>query len=208
MNSPSELPGGKFDQSDNRLTANPAFRLLSTVATAGEKFMNAVCKVQGVIASAAVAFLVTLLVSGSLGRYLFNAPIAITEELGALLFITLGMLALTEGFVEDRQARIQIVWRLLPRHFRGWAIIVGHGLSIIILAVCVGETFKFAYFSFEVNSKTYIADILLWPWMMLIPFSLGMLALATLVRMLVDLRAVLLGKPVKEELNSAIEFDS
>ena len=83
-----------------------------------------------------------------------------------------------------------------------------HGLSIIILAVCVGETFKFAYFSFEVSSKTYIADILLWPWMMLIPFSLGMLALATLVRMLVDLRAGLLGEPVKEELNSAIEFDN
>ena len=49
MNSPSELPSGKFDQSDNRLTANPAFRLLSTVATAGEKFMDAVVKVQGVV---------------------------------------------------------------------------------------------------------------------------------------------------------------
>jgi hypothetical protein len=43
---------------------------------------------------------------------------------------------------------------------------------------------------------------------MLIPFSLGMLALATIVRMLVDLRAVLIGEPVKEELYSSIEFDS
>jgi len=178
------------------------------MSEAGEKIMRAVCAIQSWIACLAVASMVVLLVSGSLGRYLFHAPIAITEELGALLFVTLGMLSLTEGFMEDRQARVQIVWRLLPFRFRGWAMILGHCLSIIVLLVCIRETWKFAYFSFEVNSKTYIADILLWPWMMLIPFSLGMLATATFVRILVDLRAVLLGEPVKEELGSFIEFNS
>lgn len=176
-----------------------AMAALAAAATHGERVMGVICWIQGVAASLSVAGMVLLLVGSSLRRYVFGKPIPVTEELGALLFVTLAFLSITEGFMADRQVRIQLVWRLLPRRVKGWAMIAGHGLSVFALVLIIRATWEFAFFSYQVGAETYITEILMWPWMMLIPISLGILAAATVVRMLVDLHAVLSGDPVKEE---------
>ncbi len=171
---------------------------LGRFARYAERAMWIVSWMQGVTASLSVAAMVSLLVASSLGRYVFGKPIAVTEELGALLFVTLAFMSMTEGFMSDRQVRIQLVWRSLPPRVQGWSMIAGHGLSVGALAVVIDATWDFAFFSYQVGAKTYITEIIEWPWMMLIPMSLGIFATATIVRMLVDLHAVLTGSLVKE----------
>ena len=138
--------------------------------------------------------------------YVFGKPISITEEVGALLFVTLAFLSVTEGFMADRQVRIQVLWRLLPARIKGWAMVVGHGLSVIGLVIIIRATWDFAYFSYEVGAETYITEIPVWPWMMLIPASLAILVAATVVRMAVDVHAILIGQPVREAGVSSIDI--
>lgn len=195
------VPGGRAADPPRPLVA-----ALGVVASRAERVMAIVCWIQASAASLAVAGMVLLLVGSSLRRYVFGKPIPVTEELGALLFVTLAFLSVTEGFMADRQVRIQVVWRLLPPRIKGWAMVVGHGLSVIGLVIIIRATWGFAYFSYQVGAETYITEILVWPFMMLIPVSLAILVVATLVRMAVDVHAILTGQPVKEAMVTSIDL--
>ncbi len=173
-------------------------RLLSRLIDRAERIMEAVSRAMGVLAAIAIAGIVILLVGSSVRRYFLGSPIPVTEELAALLFAALSFLSIPEGFVHDRQIRIAIVWRKLPRAAQGWAMLAGHLFNLLILGWLARWTFGFALTSLELGSRTYVSEILLWPWMMLIPVALAILALALVVRALVDLRATVSGRPVRE----------
>ena len=196
-------PGAVADAATSR---SPIVTAFGTLATGAESALLVLCWIQASAAGLAVAGMVALLVGSSFGRYVFGRPISITEELGALLFVTLAFLSVTEGFMADRQVRIQVVWRLLPPRIKGWAMVAGHGLSVIGLVIIVWATWDFAYFSYQVNAETYITEIPVWPWMMLIPASLAILVAATVVRMAVDVHAILIGRPVREAGVSSIDI--
>lgn len=173
---------------------------LSRAAAALEKLTEAIATVQTAIGCISIAAMVLLLVGSSIQRYALGSPIPIVEELAGLLFVTLAFMAITEGFTADRQVRIQLVWRYLPQRLQGWAMIAGHFLSIFAMVMIIVATFNFALFSYQVGARTNFMEFLLWPWMMLIPGSFAILVLATFARILVDLDAVLDGRPVKEAL--------
>lgn len=160
--------------------------------------MEVVSRAMGVLAAVAVAGIVILLVGSSVRRYFLGSPIPVTEELAALLFAALSFLSIPEGFMHDRQIRVGIVWRKLPLAVQGWAMLVGHFFTLLILGWLARWTFDFALTSLTLGSRTYVSEILLWPWMMLIPVALGILALAVVVRIVVDLRAILSGERVRE----------
>ena len=185
---------------------HPFVAAFGAAATRAERVLLIVCTIQASAAGLAVAGMVILLAGSSMGRYVFGTPIPVTEELGGLLFVTLAFLSVTEGFMADRQVRVQVVWRLLPPRIKGWAMVVGHGLSVIGLVIIMRATWDFAYFSYQVGAQTYITEILVWPWMMLIPVSLAILVLATVVRMAVDVHAILIGQPVKEAGVASIDI--
>ena len=191
---------------DAATQSRPIVAAFGTLATRAERVLLVLCWIQASAAGLAVAGMVALLVGSSFGRYVFGNPISITEELGALLFVTLAFLSVTEGFMADRQVRIQVVWRLLPPRIKGWAMVVGHGLSVIGLVIIIQATWDFAYFSYEVGAETYITEIPVWPWMMLIPAALAILVAATVVRMAVDVHAILIGQPVREAGVSSIDI--
>lgn len=184
----------------------PFVAAFGAVAARAERILHIVSTIQASAAGLAVAGMVVLLAGSSLGRYAFDKPIPVTEELGALLFVTLAFLSVTEGFMADRQVRIQVVWRLLPPRIKGWAMVVGHGLSVIGLTIIIWATWDFAWFSYQVGAETYITEILVWPWMMLVPVALAILVLATVVRMAVDVHAILIGQPVREAGVSSIDI--
>lgn len=193
-------------RADAATQSRPIVAAFGTLATRAERVLLVLCWIQASAAGLAVAGMVALLVGSSFGRYVFGNPISITEELGALLFVTLAFLSVTEGFMADRQVRIQVVWRLLPPRIKGWAMVVGHGLSVIGLVIIIQATWDFAYFSYEVGAETYITEIPVWPWMMLIPAALAILVAATVVRMAVDVHAILIGQPVREAGVSSIDI--
>ena len=160
------------------------------------------------LAALSTLSIIALLAGSSFSRYLFDMPIPITEELTALLFVALSCLSLAEGFVTGGQIRIVALWRLLPRWLQRPMSIVGHLISLIVLAVIVRETFQFAAMSYRLGSRSYISEIPLWPWMMLIPLGLGACWIFVATRLAVDIRALYRGDSRPEQVITSTETKS
>jgi len=143
------------------------------------------------ISALAVAAIVVVLTFSSTQRYLLASPIPATEEIAAYLFVVLAFLSLVGGFVERRHIRILPLWHRLPAALQGWTILLGHAAAIVTLAFVIRETFLFAWQSRAYGARSYVADMLEWPWMMLIPVALALFALALVLRMVVDLDRIL-----------------
>ncbi len=121
-----------------------------------------------------------LLCASSIKRYLFHAPITVTEELGGLLFMATTFLAITGGFVRNRHVRLELLWRHIPTRF----VPVCEFLMLLTvnfaLGVLVIETWKATTMSFEFHNRSVMTEIVLWPWRMVMPFCLGLfMAIAT-----------------------------
>ncbi|MCL4743999.1 MAG: TRAP transporter small permease [Burkholderiaceae bacterium] len=150
------------------------------------------------LSAIAVALIVVVLVFASLQRYVLSSPIPATEEIAGYLFVAMSFLAMVGGMVERRHIRVLIVWRLLPVRLQAWTMLAGHLGAIVVLGILFWQTFGFARSSFQFGARSYVADLLEWPWMMLIPVSLALLALAVAVRSLADLDRALDGEPTPE----------
>ena len=157
-----------------------------------------VARAMTAVSAIAVAAIVVVLVVSSLQRYLLSDPIPATEEMAAYLFVAMSFLAMVGGMVERRHIRVLIVWRLLPARVQAWAMLIGHLGAIVVLAILFWQTFEFASASYRFGARSYVADLLEWPWMMLIPGSLALLALAIAVRTLADLDHALDGQSTPE----------
>lgn len=151
-----------------------------------------------VISALAVAAIVLVLVASSAQRYLLQSPIPATEEIAAYLFVILAFLSVVGGFVDRRHIRVLPLWHRLPVGVQGWAILLGHAAAIAVLAVLIEETFAFAWSSRAYGARSYVADLLEWPWMMVIPVALGLFALVLALRIVIDLERILRREPPPE----------
>ena len=150
------------------------------------------------VSAIAAAAIVVVLTFSSLQRYLLAKPIPATEEVAAYLFVAMAFLAMVGAMVERRHIRLLVVWRRLPERLQAWAMFVGNLGAIVVLGFIFWETFKFARSSYQFGARSYVADLPEWPWMMLIPASLALLAVAVVVRALSDLDRTLDGQSPPE----------
>ena len=155
-----------------------------------------------VVSALAVAAIVLVLVFSSLQRYLLENPIPATEEIAAYLFVILAFLAIVGGFVERRHIRALPLWHRLPVAAQGWTILLGHLAAIVTLAFVIRETFLFAWQSRAYGARSYVANMLEWPWMMVIPLALMLFALTLALRMVIDLDRILRREPPPEVRSS------
>lgn len=158
------------------------------------------------IAAVCVAAIVLVLVVASTQRYVLSTPIAATEEIAAYLFVALSFAALVGGFVERRHIRLLPLWQRLPARLQNAMLLLGHLAAVGVLALVIRETFDFAWSSYRFGTRSYVADLLEWPWMMIIPASLTLLAIALLLRAVIDL-ARLAGGQAAPEARSADPAD-
>ena len=113
-----------------------------------------------------------LIFVSTLMRYLGGHPLRFSDELAGLLFLSLTFLCLPYVLNQGRHIRIEILVNLMPA---GIAKIMDFIGVIVLLAFCsifAYESWSFMNFSFSLNSRTDISGILLWPWMMIMPFSM------------------------------------
>lgn len=163
-----------------------------------QRAISGLASLLSALSALAVAGIVVILVFSAVQRYLLTRPMPETEELAGFLFVALAFLSIADGFVRNRQIRIEMVWRKLPPRLQGWATVAGHLLTLVVLALIARELYGFAWSSLEFGSRSDNADILMWPWMMVMPFGMAMLALAVVARIAVDLRRIRSGRPVVE----------
>ena len=127
------------------------------------------------ISAIGIFFIVLLLVGSSLKRYLFQQPIHVTEEL----------VGLTYGFVRNRHVRLELFWRKIPSPWNKISESIGYVLCIGALVILVRETWLLTIFSFDIQGKSVMTELLLWPWRLIIPTILAFLGLAIFVRLLI-----------------------
>lgn len=135
-----------------------------------------------------------LLVASSFKRYLGGSPVPYTEELAGLLFVVTSMAAVPHGIASAQHIRLLVVWRRLPQRLAAACAAVGDLLGAAVLVVLLRQMLAFADYSREVGSRTEVAELLLWPWMMVMPASLAVLAVAVTVRALARLAALRAGR--------------
>ncbi|MBK7469282.1 MAG: TRAP transporter small permease [Betaproteobacteria bacterium] len=142
-----------------------------------------VARAMTALSAIAVAAIVVVLVVSSMQRYVLANPIPATEEIAAYLFVAMAFLAMVGAMVERRHIRVLVVWRHLPARLQAWVMLAGNLGAILVLGALFWETFKFARSSYQFGARSYVADLIEWPWMMLIPGSLALLAVVVAVRL-------------------------
>lgn len=130
-----------------------------------------------------IFFIVGLLAVSSTKRYLFDAPIHMTEELGGLMFMATTFLAITQGFVQERHVRLELLWRYLRYPWRQLLEVAGYALVLVALPVLVYQTWGAAMLSYELGAHSVMADLLMWPWRLVMPLTLGLFTCAVALRM-------------------------
>jgi len=91
----------------------------SPLARGAEAVSAVVGRITAVVATALGACLLFCLLLQVVARYVFNAPLAWTDELSILLFVWTLMLVASLGVREGFHVRIEFVFNLLPRPLRG-----------------------------------------------------------------------------------------
>lgn len=126
--------------------------------------------------------IVVLLTASSLKRYLFHSPISVTEELGGLMFMATTFLSLAWGFIQGRHVRLELLWRVLPPKAAGTFEIIGLVAAIIGLGILANETWLATLLSYDLQGRSVMTELLLWPWRLIMPLTLLLLIAAIALR--------------------------
>ncbi|MCC7276373.1 MAG: TRAP transporter small permease [Alphaproteobacteria bacterium] len=114
-----------------------------------------------------------LVVIASAMRYLVGSPFDFTEELVALLYMSMVFLAIPLVTMQGTHVNVSVLPQRLQRGLEG-PLRIGAGL--VMIAFCTWftiEAYAFVEQSYKFNSKTEQVEILLWPWMSVIPIAMG-----------------------------------
>lgn len=137
-----------------------------------------------ILAIVSLAALVVLLACGSIARYGFRAPVPYTEELSSLLFVAVSFLGLAKVFVSG--GHITFGGRSAIADNAGQP--VRRAASLVFAAVVLGvifpPTLNFATLSMHLGARSDVAELLLWPWMFLIPLGIAALLLVVISQLL------------------------
>lgn len=169
------------------------------MASASDRIVSAVCRLGLAAGAMSTACIFVLLAGSSVRRYLLGTPIAYAEELTGLLFVVTSFAAAPFGVLANRHIRLLVLWRRLPAALGSWLAVVGDTFAVAILALIVREMVAFAEYSREVGARTEISELLLWPWMYVMPGALALLGLALAWRAFERAKDAIQGRPVSLE---------
>ena len=136
-----------------------------------------------VLASAAMVAIVGIIMTSVVMRKVLNTPLHVTEEVVGLLLISALFLGLPYVTLKARHVRVSIVADNLPgrarKVMRSAAMAVGFGFFAWLVWVSI----PWFEFTFQSGLRTQTTRLLLWPWMAMLPLSLGLTAAIYLARM-------------------------
>ena len=139
------------------------------------------------LAAFAAAAITVLVILSATMRYVVRTPFRFTEELVGLLFLASSMLSLPYVAAHRQTIRVAILLRFLPERLR----ILGDLFdAIVVFAFSVWftrATLDYCLFAADLETRSEQADILLWPWITLMPFCSLLIAVITLVQILLRL---------------------
>ena len=149
-----------------------------------ERVFTFIARAMQFVATAALLLLTSLVVLSSLMRYVYGSPFSFTEELVALLYMSSIFLALPLATAE----RIHVAIAVLPKKLMHLLRYPLRLLAcLIMIAFCVWFTlvaYEFMAQSYSFNSRSEQAEILLWPWMAIMPVSMGFVVVISILHLI------------------------
>ncbi|MEI2416261.1 TRAP transporter small permease [Orrella sp. JC864] len=133
----------------------------------------------------ACGILLTLFVAAAAGmRYLAGAPLPFTEELVGLLFAALVFLALPYVTLHNQHIEVTLLAERLPGPARRLARALSQALVVLFCAWFGMYAYDFAALSMQLDSRSDIGGVRLWPWMALLVLACVLMGAFTLYRWL------------------------
>lgn len=126
------------------------------------------------IAVAGGMFMTALVFTSTLMRYLLGSPITFSDELAGLLFFSGAFLALPYVLLENKHVSIDFMTKVSSIKLRKASSLVASLTTATFAFIFIYQSWDFMAFSYQIQSKSEISGILLWPWMALMPLSLGL----------------------------------
>ena len=148
--------------------------------------MTRITKSLNSLAAIGVAVSTLLVTISAFMRYVAGKPFHFTEEIGALLFVLISVLSSPYVLTEKRHIRVSILLNRLNPRYRCFLDLFAHVISIIILVVMIKVTLEFSISNYHIGSRSPDADIYLFPWTALVPFSLAMMGIV-LIRNVIEI---------------------
>lgn len=137
-----------------------------------------------VLAALAGSSIVVLIGVSVTMRHLANAPLHITEELVGLLMTAAFFLAMPLVTIRAEHVRVSIVVANLSAGGRRWMGLAAGGFGVAFCLWFFWLCLPWFDFAFARNLKTEVARLLLYPWMVLVPLSMLLTAIAFAIRAL------------------------
>lgn len=149
-----------------------------------ERLLRLLATALAFIAAAAVAAITILVILSSAMRYVVKVPFSFTEELVGLLFLTSSMLSLPYVAAHRQTIRVVLLVRLLPKRLRILGDVFDHLVVLAFSLWFAKVTLDYCLFAVDLETRSEQSDILLWPWIALMPFGSLLVAVITLVQLL------------------------
>lgn len=138
-----------------------------------ERLLMRISRGLNYLATISLLLMTLLVITSSVMRYFVGRPFRFTEELVALLYMAMVYLAIPLVTARRTQITVSVLPERLTILLSG---VLRVGSALVMVGFCTWfmiEALDFAEYSRRLSSRTEQFDILLWPWMMLIPLTLG-----------------------------------
>ena len=139
------------------------------------------CRLLNFAAALAATAMLLLVVAGVVMRYAFNAPLGFTEELVGLLLITMLFLSLPLGALTNRHVSVTLLTQVLPPVGKRIAEAMAALVTIAFAVWFIHETIPWMDLALRLTLRSEASRLLLWPWMLVLPVALGVVALVAVM---------------------------
>jgi len=129
------------------------------------------------VAAAAALTMTALVVLASVMRYLAGSPFRFTEELVALLYLGMVFLTIPNSTVLRQHITVDVLKTRLGPRARKWLGVAALAVTVVFTGWFTVEAYDFAAFAEQIGARTEQVDILLWPWMALMPVTFAIVCL-------------------------------
>jgi len=147
-----------------------------------------------VIAATAALTMTALVVIASVMRYLVGKPFAFTEELVALLYVTMQFLTIPLCTLKRQHINITILTEKVRPAVGRLLAVAANFLTAIFCTWFIWEAYKFTAFSHQIGSRSEQVEFLLWPWMALMPFAVLVTLVISVIQTVNSIQDALAGR--------------
>ncbi len=136
------------------------------------------------LASLAMVGIVAIIVTGVTMRRFFNTPLHITEDVVGLMLSAVLFLGLPLVTLRSQHVRVSIVAEALKARFDTAMRIAAMLVGVLFFGWILLESIPWFEFAWKRGLKTETARLLLYPWMAVLPLSIGLTWVIYLARLL------------------------